>query len=398
MTSIPTTQHQQSSRGNEQQDVVADSFMNIVGAWTKAGISSCVYIKIPSCKVDLLLDCGICEPQTLSAQFVFISHGHMDHAGACISHARAKALSSAPSTYYIPSAIKDAFLMAKQGFEAMDGHEIPMKIVEVNPNDEITLSASLKVRVFATEHRVPSQGFAFFQTKRGTLLPEYQGIPGPELGKLKAKGVEILTPAIEKLELVYTGDTTFEGLLNSPFHDIIFQAPILITELTYLNGERTNAGKYKHIHIEDIREHEDNFHNHQVIFVHISQKYSISQAIELLNSQLSREFLSKVKVSLHSFGANQVLTDPLDNRWVPRKRMPGWGWSNAGHQQSSYRNEHVVHPNARNVNHSYYNSHQFDQVPPEPRSGGSWRGGHTVRENDCSGGRGRRGRGNNNRK
>lgn len=319
-----------------------EPYMKIVGAWTKAGISSCVQVKVPSSNLDLLLDCGVAEIQTLHAQLVFITHGHMDHAGACISHARAKALNSSPSTYYIPSAIKEAFMMAKQGFELMDGREIPMNIVEVNPNDEIVISSELKVKVFATEHRVPSQGYIFYHVKRGTILPEYQHLSGHEKGQLKKQGINILSPSEEHAELVYTGDTTFEGLLASTYREVIFQARTLITELTYLNGLRTNAAKYKHIHIEDIREYEEVFQNDEVVFVHLSQKYALSQAVELIRTQLSGELLKKVKVSLHSFGAREVLTSVVTQAWTaPRQQSPGWGWSNSGYQQVSYRNEHA---------------------------------------------------------
>jgi ribonuclease Z len=366
-----------------------EPIMKIVGAWTKAGIASCVQVQVPSSKLDILLDCGACDPSTFTAQKVFISHGHMDHAGACFNHARAKALCHQPSTYYIPSTIKDAFLLAKQGFEMMDNHEIPMNIVEVNPGDEITLTSELKVKVFATEHRVPSQGYIFFSTKR-RLLPEYQGLPSSEIGALKRKGIEILSPPEDLLELVYTGDTTFHGLLNSPCREMIFHAPTLITELTYLNGKQENAEKYKHIHIEDVRQHENVFQNQQVVFVHLSQKYSVSQAIELLNSQLSREFLSRVLVNLHSFGAAEPLTRPLAK--PPKRPMPGWGWSNAGYQEVSYRDEHVLSQNIPdqefhfNPEFSYQSGGgrghyggrgRHNQRHPSPRGRGRGRGGYT---------------------
>lgn len=48
-----------------------------------------------------------------------LSHGHIDHAGACISHARAKALNSSPATYIVPENLLLPLLDAKKAFETM---------------------------------------------------------------------------------------------------------------------------------------------------------------------------------------------------------------------------------------------------------------------------------------
>ena len=59
------------------------------------------------------------------------------------------------------------------------------------------------VRPFPTHHRVPSQGYLVYkQNKR--LKSEYQGLPGPEIGKLAREGVNIHDVVITP-EIAYTG-------------------------------------------------------------------------------------------------------------------------------------------------------------------------------------------------
>ena len=37
---------------------------------------------------SILFDCGLLTTEGLNCNSVFITHGHIDHIGACISHAR----------------------------------------------------------------------------------------------------------------------------------------------------------------------------------------------------------------------------------------------------------------------------------------------------------------------
>eukprot|EP01039_Chlorochromonas_danica_P010908 gene10908-12122_t len=288
--------------------------LHIKGAWTKAGVVSCVHIQGEDHrKDDILFDCGVIEEGITSAKAVLISHGHTDHIGAAVVHARAKAFSGSPATYYVPHAIKDSLLKVKEGFEEMDGTTIPMHIVPIGPGDELMITKNVKVKVIPTDHRVPSQGYALYTLRPPRLLPQYQSLSSEEIGHLRKQGVTITTPVQEVLEMVYTGDTTFQGLLQ-PQNAFIFQAPTLIMELTYLDRDHGKAIQYGHVHIEDIIQHADLFQNENIVFVHLSQKYRISTALEILRERLPSSIAERAKVSLKSFGASQMLTDVIENR------------------------------------------------------------------------------------
>jgi glyoxylase-like metal-dependent hydrolase (beta-lactamase superfamily II) len=107
--------------------------LNITGAWTKAGIASCVRVQGATKHDDFLFDCGYFSSDTTHSRVVLVSHGHIDHVGSCIAHARAKGLSGAPATYYVPRDIVDHLNEARTAFEKLDNAPIPMKIIGTGP-------------------------------------------------------------------------------------------------------------------------------------------------------------------------------------------------------------------------------------------------------------------------
>lgn len=317
---------------------VGDRKLSIQGAWTKAGIASCIHLKGADKQDDLLLDCGTCEPSTFTARAVLISHGHIDHAGCCINHARGLALMYAPPTYYVPHEIVEPLTAAKAAYEAMNGAEIPMNIVAVTVGDEFMATPNVKVRPFQTEHRVPSQGYALYTVRKGGLLPELAGLTGREIHELKKSGRPVTAPSTEHLEVVYTGDTVFNGLLRQE-NAFVFKAPILIMEVTYLDGKVEKAVDRGHIHLEDVLEHAHLFQNEEIIFVHLSAKYSASRALEILRNRLPPDLASRVKVNLSSFRPTsniEFLSSVDDVRWARRQRTEaGWGWTHPSSASSS---------------------------------------------------------------
>lgn len=328
--------------------------LSVVSAWTKAGVASCVHIKGPNKYDDVLLDCGVCEPSTFSAKAVLVTHGHIDHAGCCINHARGLALNNKSPTYFIPSTIVEPLTTAWHAYEAMNDAEIPMDIQAVQADDKggflpFFATPNILVRPFHTEHRVPSHGYALYTIRRGKLLPQFRELTGEQISKLRRDGISIKEPDVEQLEIVYTGDTLFSGLLR-PENAFVFQAPILIMELTYLDGKREKAIDRTHVHLDDVVEHAERFENQQVVFVHLSQKYSASMALEILRDRLPSGLMERSYVNLTSFGVTgEHLTKISDRRWPVRQRTEaGWGWS---------------HPTQR------YNQHQRQPAPQQHNSG-----------------------------
>ena len=307
--------------------------IRVSGAWTRAGLGSCVRVEGPNKHDDILFDCGVCEPECLSAGFVFISHGHVDHIGASIMHARGKMLTSRQSIYNVPTESVEPLEEARRAFSKMDGKDILMNIVPLKPGDVISIGADISVRVFPTIHRVPSQGYALYKKSRGGLLKQYSNLSSQEIGELRRSGTKLTHEDTESLEFVYTGDTVFEGLMQ-PCNQFIFSAAILVLELTYLDGDRTKAVDRGHIHLMDVVENSNLFKNEQIIFVHLSERYAPhGRALKMLRDGLPSEMIDRCAVSLRSFGSGEHLTRLSNVDWKKRNAEVGWGWGK--HQRPS---------------------------------------------------------------
>jgi ribonuclease Z len=281
-----------------------------------------VHIKGKNKQCDLLFDCGNLDDHILSARHVFITHGHIDHIGACISHARAKSLNPSPVTYYVPLSCLDGLVQAKQAFEILEGKEIPMKIVGIAPNEPVQIMKSYKVFAFPTTHRVPSQGYSIVHCQHGALLPSYLHYTPQQLSSLHKQQIPT-NSVIETVEVVYTGDTIFSALL-SPDLSFVFTAEILLIEMTYLDGDRQKVAKHCHVHLDDFIEHIDMFRNRQIIFMHLSSRYGTGyRVLDTLRRRLPEKILTKCAVGLKCFGFNQSVT-PL-TRSEQRRRVESGG-------------------------------------------------------------------------
>ena len=244
----------------------------------------------------------------------------------------ARGLSLPPASYYVPSEVYDGLIDAKLAFEKMDQSPIRMKIIKLSPGETVHVNKFTKVVAISTVHRVKSQGYALYSIRKGALREEFRNLSQSEVRNCKLTGTNILEDDEEKLEIVYTGDTSMD-VFDLPGNSFITSSPILILELTYIDGDRSKARQYGHIHIDDIVENASLFDSvKELIFVHFSQKYSMSRIIQVLKEKLPVALQRKVKCSLHSFGAGEVLTSLDDSRFVAEatSTIAGWGWGLQG--------------------------------------------------------------------
>ncbi|XP_047954612.1 nuclear ribonuclease Z isoform X2 [Salvia hispanica] len=196
-----------------------------IGGLSIAGHETCVIM--PS--LNLAFDIGKCPQRAISQQFLFISHGHMDHIGGLPMYVATRGLyRMAPPTIIVPKVIKESVEKLFEAHMAMDHSELEHTLVGLDVGEEFCVRKDLKVRAFKTYHVIPSQGYIVYSVKQ-KLKQEYSGRPGAELKSLRLSGVEI-TNTYTTPEIAFTGDTMSDFITDVDNADAL-RAKILIMEV-----------------------------------------------------------------------------------------------------------------------------------------------------------------------
>lgn len=242
-----------------------------------AGHETCIILPT----LNLAFDIGRCPPRAVAQQFLFISHGHMDHIGGLPMYVATRGLyRMAPPTIIVPTVIKGSVEKLFEAHRAMDHSELKHNLIGLNVGEEFQLRKDLKVKAFKTYHCIPSQGYIVYSVRQ-KLKQEYVGLPGSEIKNLKLSGVEI-TFSITVPEIAFTGDTMSDFIVDDNNIDAL-RTKILIMESTYVSNIETveNARDYGHIHLSEIIGYADRFQNKAILLIHFSARY---QADDIQNA------------------------------------------------------------------------------------------------------------------
>ncbi|CAN0546331.1 unnamed protein product, partial [Ectocarpus sp. 12 AP-2014] len=98
-----------------------------------------------------------------------------------------------------------------------------------------------------------------------------------------------------------------DGLVSQP---LVWEARMLIMEVTYLDGDGSAAVKNFHIHVQDVLDNMDKLRRvEQLVVAHVSERHgSHRNILRLLSAALPPSFVNKVSVALGEFGAPQHLS------------------------------------------------------------------------------------------
>lgn len=263
-----------------------------VEGYSRAAVQT--YWRVPELKLGF--DLGGSPWSFMGTQSFFISHAHLDHMAALPAYvARRRMMKMEPPTIYVPAEVHEPVERMLRAWQRLDRGRMLVNLVGVQPGDEIELSREHVVAVFATRHTVPSVGYVVFE-RRKKLKPEYQSLTGEQIRDLRLSGVEVSGEV--RLPLVcYTGDTAPQGLDN---HPAVYEASILITELTFFRPEhrKEKIHKFGHTHLDDILDRADRFQNELLIFGHFSTRYHEQQIRKAVEKQLAGRIRGRVELWL----------------------------------------------------------------------------------------------------
>lgn len=269
-----------------------------VGPYSLRGTSlGGIHTAIQVEELGLLFDVGYFSRGFLSADTIFISHGHADHLGALGTLLGARGLyGKLPPKIFFPAAIEGPFFETIHAFQKLQRYDLSIDAVPMEPGDEIQLQGDLWVRAFRTFHSIPSLGFELFRRVQ-KLKAEYQGLQGHEIRQLREERGAALFEEVDRSEIAYATDTLARVLDHEPR---ILKSRVLILECTFLDARKppSEAHKGGHIHIEDLLIYAHRLENEHLVLMHFSQAHSPEAIRELVSKRLPQDLLERTSLFL----------------------------------------------------------------------------------------------------
>lgn len=240
-----------------------------------------------------LFDCGEGTQRQMirygtgfSLDAVFFTHFHADHYLGIIGFVRTLGMlgRTTPLVMYGPKPA--ATFLPKVIKLGVDEVTLPIEIVEAEPGQVLLRGDGFRVEAFATDHRIPSIGYALIEDTRpgrfDVAKAQALGIPaGPLFGKLQ-RGETIVLPDGRSIlpslvvdaprpgrRIVISGDTRpCDGTLAASEG-----ADVLIHEATFGDLEQLRARETRHSTAREAAIIARNAHVKRLVLTHLSTRY-----------------------------------------------------------------------------------------------------------------------------
>jgi ribonuclease Z len=267
-----------------------------VGPYSVRGISvGGVYTCLQVPELNAVLDVGLPLRAFCAADRIFLSHGHIDHAGGLpgLLGVRGMMQKAEPAQVFMPAEIVDDLQAMLAAATRMQRYTLEIRPVGMLPGQEHQLGNNLWVRTFKTHHPVPSLGYQFLRRVQ-KLKPEFIGLPGPEIAARKLRGDDLFDAA-EHLELAYATDTLLRVIDTNPS---MLESRVLVMECTFYDERKSLADSRAgcHVHLDELVPECERFRNEHIVLMHTSQIYQPREAREILLRRCPKSFTDRVQI------------------------------------------------------------------------------------------------------
>jgi ribonuclease Z len=188
-----------------------------------------------------------------------------------------------PPTYILPPSIIPGVEALFEVWRALDGSDLPCRLVPLGPGASLPLDREWSIRPFRSPHRILCQGYALWRSRK-RLRPELVGLPEPEIRRRRLAGEEVATD-VALPEIAFTGDALIEVVEQV---EAVRTARLLIVEVTFYD-DRVSVEQCRskgHIHLDEVIERAALFQNQAILFTHLSARYTGDEAQAILDRRL----------------------------------------------------------------------------------------------------------------